>query len=318
MRELEDAAQAILEEVPLDPNARSPRLLSFSPSASPRCAAVDGGSTVVLNVRTAGVYAIRAGYVVRDPADHSLNRVTTRLSRTATRRGFSSAWEDIRRHYAPGLELEAPRVDGGRVVPQLAEAERDLAEYDAARRALHELRRGDLLLLDGCLDDEHKLPLRASLLEWAAASGVAVIALSKDTSLSIHGILPMTLELEEVAVRQKASPPWFVDATAEVGRADAPYRILAAQFDPRAPPFRVDVAGVEPARAVSWAASLCNDPAYPGYPYPLARVHERVHFESGEALDLRRELEGIVARRRGHRLSARLFGQGRDVLKLAS
>jgi hypothetical protein len=141
--------------------------------------------------------------------------------------------------------------------------------------------------------------------------------LSKDTSLSLGDVLPFTVELEDLAVRQGVRPPWFTDVTTALDLDEAGYQVLGVQFDARSPPFRLDLAGIDPAVALPRIAGLCNDPSYPGYPYPLARIHQCVHFDSGEALDLRRELEAIVARRRGHRMSLRLFGQGRDVLQLA-
>jgi hypothetical protein len=316
---LEEAANLILEEVATAPDHPLDFISITASQQARRCAAVDGGSTVVLNARTAGLYAIRAGYVLRDPDDTHVLRVTTKTSRTATKRSTAGLWNALKRHYGWGVDVDAPKLDASRLVPQLAEAERVLAEFDAARRALHELKRGDVLLVDGSFDDEERFaPLRENLLEWAEAGGVGVIGVSKDTSLSINGILPFTMELEELASARKAGSPWMVDATSALGYDDLGFRVLGMQFDQRSSPYRVDLAGVEPVDAAGFLLGLCNDPAYAGYPYPLARVHQRVHFESGEAMDLRRELEGIVARRRGHRLSMRLFGNGRDVLELAN
>ncbi len=316
---LEEAANAILEEV----QGTLDHPLEFLPiqvaKHGRRCAAVDGGSTVVLNARTAGMYAIRAGYALREPDDRHLLRISSNTWRTATKRSTGRLWTELKRHYAWGVDVEAPKIDAARLVPQLAEAERVLAEFDASRRALKELRSGDLLLVDGSFDDEERFaPLRENLLEWAEAGGVGVIGVSKDTSLSVGGILPFTLELEELSASRKVTAPWMVDVTAALGYGERGFQVFGMQFDTRSTPYRVDVSGVDAAEAASFLLSLCNDPAYAGYPYPLARVHQRVHYESGESMDLRRELEGIVARRRGHRLSMRLFGNGRDVLELAN
>ena len=319
MPSLEDAANAILDEVQGTPE----HPLDFLPiRAAPslrRCAAVDGGSTVVLNARTAGLYAVRAGYVIREPDDRHLIRITSNTWRTATKRSTGRLWTDLKRHYGWGVDLSAPKLDAARLVPQLSETERVLAEFDASRRALKELHPGDILLVDGSFDDEERFaPLRENLLEWADAGDVGVIGVSKDTSLSVGGTLPFTLELEELSTTRKVAAPWMVDVTKALSYEELGFQVFGMQFDPRSTPYRVDLAGVDAAEAASFLLGLCNDPAYAGYPYPLARVHHRVHYESGESMDLRRELEGIVARRRGHRLSMRLFGNGRDVLELAN
>lgn len=316
---LEEAANAILEEVQGSPEHPLDFLPILPSTDHRRCAAVDGGSTVVLNARTAGLYAVRAGYVLREPNDRHLLRITTNTWRTATKRSTGRLWADLKKHYGWGVDVTSPKLDASRLVPQLAETERVLAEFDASRRALKELHPGDVLLVDGSFDDEERFaPLRENLLEWAEAGGVGVIGVSKDTGLSMGGTLPFTLELEELSTARKATTPWMVDVTKALSYDELGFQVFGMQFDPRSTPYRVDVSGVEPADAASFLLSLCNDPAYAGYPYPLARVHHRVHYESGESMDLRRELEGIVARRRGHRLSMRLFGNGRDVLELAN
>lgn len=317
---LEEAAADILGSMPAaDDSEQSPRFHRVSSSdAPPRVAAVDGGSTVALDARTVGLYVVRAGYALREATDVYWDRLTTRTPRTVTRRAHRAAWDAIRDAHAWGVDVEPPPFDPVRMVPQLAEAERVLAEFDAARRALHELKRGDLLVLDGSLDEEdRRAPLRDCLLDRARDAGVAVAALSKDSSLTLRGVLPFPVELEERAFRLRISTPWWADVTEALDRRDQPYRILAVRFDSRAPPYRLDVAGAPPDQVVAGLLSLCNDAAYPGYPYALARIHERVSFDSPEAVDLRRELEGIVARRLGQRLALRLFGRGRDVLALA-
>lgn len=318
--ELEDAIAPILDEVADE--TVSPHALEFrpiNPAPVPRgLAAVDGGSSVVLDARTSGLYAVRAGYTIRSDDDRFLDRIPTKAYRTVTRRGFLSAWEGLRKLYAWGVVFETPALEPMRLVPCLADDERSLAEYNAARRALLELRRGDLLLLDGSLDSEERLgELRISLLERAREAGIPVASVTKDSTRTIGGVLPVTMEMEELAVRRKVAAPWFVDVTEALGLADARSRVLVARFDARTPAYRVDVAGAPPEELVGALLECCNDAAYPGYPYPLARIHHRVHYEPGESADLRRDLEGIVARRRGHRLSLRLLTKGRDVLELA-
>jgi hypothetical protein len=319
--DLERVATTILQEVP-DDLARSStthRFHALAPTRAPRCAAIDGGSTVVLDVKTAGLYCVRAGYVIREPDDKHLDRTTTRNPRTVTRRTVHKHWDAVRQLHGWGVDVPIPHLENDRIVPQLAEAERILAEYDACRRALHELHKDDLLLVDGSLEDEERYsPLRESLIDRARDHGVNLAGVSKDSSLSLGGVLPFTYELEEIADQRRIATPWWVDVTDALGRSPDAYRILCVRLDARSPAFRVDIGIGDPERIVAWLAELSNDPVFPGYPYPLARVHQRVAYSSAEAIDLRRDLEGIVARARGYKLSLRLFGRGRDVLALAN
>lgn len=318
--ELEHAIAPILDEVGDEPPVSyALEFRRITPSPVPRgMAAVDGGSSVVLDARTSGLYAVRAGYTIRTEGDRFLDRIPTKAYRTVTRRSFLTAWEGLRKLYSWGVPFETPALEPMRLVPCLADDERSLAEYNAARRALLELRRADLLLLDGSLDSEERLgELRDSLVERAQEAGIPIASVTKDSTRTIGGVLPVTMEMEELAVKRKLAAPWFVEVTEALGLSDGRSRVLVARFDARTPAYRVDVAGAPPEEILGALLECCNDAAYPGYPYPLARIHHRVHFEPGESADLRRDLEGIVARRRGHRLSVRLLTRGRDVLELA-
>jgi hypothetical protein len=320
--ELERVASTILGEVP-EHEGNGPDSLQFRTiepgAASRRVAAVDGGSTVVLDVKTTGLYFVRTGYVIRDANDRYLDRLVAKTPSTVTRRTLASEWARICRNHAWGVDVPLPILERDRLVPQLAEAERILAEYDAARRALKELRRGDLLLMDGSLDEEERYaPLRESLLDRAQEAGVDLVAVSKDSSLSLNGILPLTIELEEIAHSRQIATPWWIDVTEALGGRERLFRTLCVRLDARAPAYRVDVGLGVPAACVASLLQISNDPVFAGYPYPLGRIHQHVNYSTGEAIDLRRQLEGIVARARGYRLSLRLFGRGRDVLALAN
>jgi hypothetical protein len=50
-----------------------------------------------------------------------------------------------------------------------------------------------------------------------------------------------------------------------------PFTVVAAKLDPDAPySFRLDIAtGIDAELAVAQLATVCDDAAFPGYPYPL-------------------------------------------------
>jgi hypothetical protein len=143
-----------------------------------------------------------------------------------------------------------------------------------------------------------------------------VAGVSKDTTVSLTGTLPFTLEVEETARHVQAPARFFVDVTAQLTRAAA-FRTFAVRWDGHCPAYRLDIPdGVDAARIAAACLRVCNDVAYPGYPYPLARVHQAVHYSEDRSGDLKRQLEARIAEQRGSGFSMRLFGRGRDVLRL--
>jgi hypothetical protein len=62
--------------------------------------------------------------------------------------------------------------------------------------------------------------------------------------------------------------------------------------------FRVDIArGPEPPDVVlARLAGLADDPAFVGYPYPLARAHQAARVTGYDVVDLRRAFRGALSR----------------------
>lgn len=283
-----------------------------------RAAAVDGGQSILVDLGSAGVVALRAGYTVREPPDQYVDLVPVNEVRLLTRRRSLDLWREFTKDHDWGSGLEPPRNPGAKWVRPWCEALRRVAEFDLARRALVKMRTGDVLLMDGSLDDEAEpAGLTPTLLRAARRMGVHVAAVSKDTSLTLDGILPFTVEIEQHAVRSKAPARFAVNVGESLGRTD-PYATYAARFDARSPVYRVDVAAADAsdAHVLGLVSALCNDVAYLGYPYPLARIHDLVHFASDQSGDLKHQLEALVAQHKGSLYSLRLFGKGRDVLAM--
>jgi hypothetical protein len=80
-----------------------------------------------------------------------------------------------------------------------------------------------------------------------------------------------------------------------------PGEILVARLAPTAPfAFRVDIARTDSPGDVegvlSRLAGLANDPAFPGYPYPLARAHQAARVTGYAVADVRRAFRESLAR----------------------
>jgi hypothetical protein len=80
-----------------------------------------------------------------------------------------------------------------------------------------------------------------------------------------------------------------------------PGEIFVAHLAPTAPfAFRVDVARTGSAADVddvlSRLAGTANDPAFPGYPYPLARAHQAARVTGYAVADVRRAFRESLSR----------------------
>ena len=205
--------------------------------------AVDGGQALVADARC-------------------LQVVVTRAARVRFRNGESVLEEEG--------ELEAELLTDGSMINLL----RDKGEWDAVERALTDADRGALILVDGDLQPDWRIPSTyvADLLERARAAGVTLAAVVKHSSLS-RGGAPLLSHLEREA-NALFGPRAMWWARVARTRPDLPgqLQVVAAQLDPDAPfSFRIDLPGdIDPEPVLSSMSALCNDAAFPGYPYPLS------------------------------------------------
>jgi hypothetical protein len=155
---------------------------------------------------------------------------------------------------------------------------RDREEWVAVEQCIAEAERGAVVLVDGDLVPDWRIPSRwlKGLFERADAAGVTLVGITKRSSLARGGApLLGQLELEAEALLGPRSMWWTpvartrpdVDPTG-VG---AGIQVVAARLDPDARfAFRIDLPGeVDAERVLSALAGLSDDAAFPGYPYPL-------------------------------------------------
>jgi hypothetical protein len=150
---------------------------------------------------------------------------------------------------------------------------RDRWEWDAVSRCIDEAAAGALVLVDGDLQPDWRIPssFLAELLARASDRGVVVAGVTKHSSLSRGGApLLGQLELEASSQFGERSMWWAPVARvrSDVGEG---LQIVAARLDPDARfAFRVDLPASADAEAVLGSLSaLADDAAFPGYPYPL-------------------------------------------------
>jgi len=240
----------------------APRPLAAAAGPPSEVWAVDGGQALVADARCLQVFVARAA------------RVCFRGGRCALEdEGELRAWllggeED--RVVAAGLGLGV--APGAAVDVNLL---RDHEEWQAVRRCVDEAEPGGLVLVDGDLQPDWRIPtpLLVSVLERAASRQVTLAGVVKRSALARRGApLVGQLELEaEAAFGPRAR--WWTPVARTAVTGTGARRIFVARLDPDARfAFRIDLPACEDAvaeAALAALATVADDAGFPGYPYPL-------------------------------------------------
>lgn len=150
---------------------------------------------------------------------------------------------------------------------------RDRWEWDAVERCIEAADPGAVVLIDGDLQPDWRIPssFLAGVLARAEERQVDLAAVTKHSSLS-RGGAPLLGQLEREASELFGERAMWWAPVARV-RSDVGegIQVVAARLDPDARfAFRVDLpASAEPEAALGALSALADDAAFPGYPYPL-------------------------------------------------
>lgn len=272
-------------ETRLDPRPFGP------PRPAAETWAVDGGQALVADARTLQVFVTRAGTV-------------------CFRDGRCVLEEEgaLRVHLlGGGAEASVEGTPDG--TPIDVNYLRDRAEWEAAAAAVDGARPGAVVLIDGDLVPDWRLPATVvpDLLERAAGRGVVVAGVTKHSSLA-RGGAPLVGQLEtEAAEALGPRARWWVPvARTREGSRWPDLRVVVARLDPDARyAFRIDLpVTADPEDALAALAAVADDAAFPGYPYPLS-VADRLaacpgwlRAETWMALDEALERAGVPAETR--------------------
>lgn len=228
--------------------------------------AVDGGQGVVLDARCLQVVVTRAARVrfvagacdVEDEGHLAVHLVGGGESRAAVA--------------ALGLGV-APDAGLEGVVNLL----RDGAEWQTVRRCVDESAPGAMVLVDGDLVPDWRVPSSfvASLLADAGERGIILAGVTKHSSLSQGGAPLLGLLEREAGTGLGPRAMWWAPVARtrpDVAPTGCGLQVLAARLDPSAPfAYRIDLAeSVEPEPVLAAMSALSDDAAFPGYPYPLS------------------------------------------------
>jgi hypothetical protein len=282
----EDAAALELsEDAPL-------REFGCDPAPGVTAAAVDGGSACLLNGRSFWLVAYRAGTVWHRDRDTFATDTDPLQLRALTQADAKAAYAEALA--LAGVKRERDLADLGGVVDVL----RELAEWRRAAEAVAAARPGDLVLVDGSLHPGPFLPagLVSPVHELARERGVDLVGVTKASKLRWGRYAPLVLRVRRRADGELGPDTrWYLRVTGP----DDPAEVYVARLARAAAhAFRVDaVRGHrDPDQLFAVLAGLSDDPAFLGYPYPLAAVHRVVSLPGPLLADLRRDLREAFLR----------------------
>jgi hypothetical protein len=258
--------------------------------------AIDGGSSVVADGRSFQVAAYRAARVrFRGGATDLVE------SPSLTVRAVSAAeMAPLARSILTELCGQEPeRIPE---LPRPVDALREWAEWSEVARTVRDAAAGDLVLVDGSLHGGPLVPAQVvrRVHEEAVARGVSMAGVVKASTLYWGRNAPLVTLLKRRGDRELGPTVWGARiSTDPVFARLYPGEILVAHLAPTAPhAFRVDVAhGPSPAAEVlGRLAGLARDPAFVGYPYPLARAHQAARVTGYQVVDVRRSFRESLSR----------------------
>ena len=267
------------------------------PTAPGTVWAVDGGSCVLADGRSFQVAAYRAARV------RYREGVTDRVESPPLEVRGLSRDEMARIHREHLQAMDAPLPDSVPEIPRPVDFLRECAEWIEVRRTIRDAEAGDVVLVDGSLHGGPFIPpaFVRGVHEEALTRGVILAGVVKASTLFWGRNAPLVTLLKRRGDRELGAEPWAaristdpVFARLYVGEIYVAHLAATASHA-----FRVDVARgpAGPEEALGRLAGCSTDPAFVGYPYPLARAHQAARVSGYAVADLRREFRGTLASR---------------------
>jgi hypothetical protein len=263
--------EAVLELRPLGP-----------PAATAEVWAVDGGQAIVADARCVQLLVTRAARV------QFVGGECVREDDGELRAWLVGAGEERVAAATLGLGI---RPDAAVDVNVL----REHGEWELVGRCVDEAIAGAVVLVDGDLVPDYRIaPTEVTaLLGAAGAKGVAVAGVTKHSSLA-RGGAPLVGQLElQAAAELGERARWWAPVARTRPSSGLDTQVVVARLDPDARfAFRVDLpSDLEPEPVLRRIASLCDDAAFPGYPYPLAVADRLAACPSWLRHDVRLDVE---------------------------
>ena len=258
-----------------------PRLLARRP-APPEVWAVDGGQATVADARCVQVVvtrAARARFVAGECLDEDEGELRAWLVGSGEERVAALSL---------GLGVAADAAVDVNLL-------RDCGEWEMVARSVEEAVAGAFVLVDGDLLPDWRIPVAqvAAVVERARERGVMMAAVTKHSSLA-RGGAPLLGQLELQAASELGERAlWWAPVARTKAALGLDLQVVAARLDPDARfAFRVDLpASADPEPVLGALSALCDDAAFPGYPYPLTVADRLAACPTWVKHDVRLDLE---------------------------
>jgi len=257
-------------------------------------ASIDGGSALILSGRSFLIGVFRAGYTlfqdgrrIKEEVQPLQFAIITKSNKEAL---HSSAYLDL----TGQPPSQTPEMD--KILDRL----RLFAEWNLTDQLLNNLQPGDLLLLDGSLRATVAIPdnYLEKITRKAAERGLILVGVSKSTTLYWGDKSPLLPAVVKRAQQIQIRHPWFSkigDLKRELKQSHWFGTVFIAKFKQASDfAFRVDLNRLQNEKEdyiFGILSVLSADPAYLGYPYPLAAIHNLVRISPAEIEDLRYRLQ---------------------------
>lgn len=256
--------------------------------------AVDGGSATVVKGRSFLIGIYRVGAVIYQKGKRIDQRIIPLkleiISQANLHQVYISAFWKLTGEEpseAPGIEKMLDRL-------------RLFSEWRMAQELLEELERGDILLIDGSLKASIAPPYNflIQFTQKAMNKGVHLIGVSKTSTLYWGDKAPLIPAVMKRGERFHPNSKWFCQLSDEqLHTTTSSYfgKIYVAKLKASSDfGFRIDVNRYDPVDEnliFSYLSHLSSDPAFLGYPYPLAAVHNLSRITLSEIEDIRYKLQ---------------------------
>jgi hypothetical protein len=268
-----------------------------------RVAAVDGGSATVVKGRSFLIGVHRAGVVVYQQGRRIEQRIIPLKLEIISKANLSEMYHSAFLELTGEEPSEAPGLD------KMLDRLRLFSEWRLAQELLEELESGDMLLIDGSLKASIAPPYNFLLqfTQKARDKGIHLVGVTKTSTLYWGDKAPLIPAVMKRGERFHPKAKWFCQLSDrmkhDIKVADQLHDITSSYFGKifvaklKASSdygFRIDVNRFDPVDAnliFSYLSHLSGDPAFLGYPYPLAAVHNIARITFSEIEDIRYKLQ---------------------------
>lgn len=268
-----------------------------------KAAAVDGGSATVVKGRSFLIGVYRVGAVIYQKGERIDQRIVPLRMEIISQANLSEIYISAFRELTGEEPSEAPGMD--KILDRL----RSFSEWRLAQEMLEDMESGDMLLIDGSLKASIAPPYNFLLqfTQRARDKGVHLVGVTKTSTLYWGDKAPLIPAVMKRGEKFHPRAKWFCQLSDRVSHAihageqiqatTSSYfgKIFVAKLKASSGfGFRIDVNRFDPVDAdtiFSFLSHLSGDPAFLGYPYPLAAVHNISRITLSEIEDIRYKLQ---------------------------